>query len=222
MTVNPHDPGGLRGLAITAMADLANQRRQPRQARSRETVERVLAAARELILEGGVDAATTTAIAARAGVGPSSLYRFFADRDELFSRLLEAEIEEIERSAEAAEAEWELVSVRDYVERMLEMFLNYHERNPLFVRLWFGGRVSPAVTARAQAGNLALAQRAHERLVAAGLSRADIPEEVALITVEVGDRILDLAFRGRRRADRRIITEGAEMLIGYLERILGP
>lgn len=53
----------------------------------------------------------------------------------------------IERSAEAAEAEWELVSIRDYVERMLEMLLDYHERNPLFVRLWFGGRVSPALTA---------------------------------------------------------------------------
>jgi AcrR family transcriptional regulator len=203
------------------MVDVAHQRRQPLQARSRETVERILAAARELIVEGGVDTATTTAIAARAGVGPSSLYRFFADRDELFSRLLEGEVEAIERSAEAAEAQWQLVSIRDYVERMLEMFLEYHERNPLFVRLWFGGRVSPAVTAIAQAGNLALAERARERLVAAGLSAKDIQPEVSLIAIEVGDRILDLAFRGRRRADRRIIAEGAEMLIAYLERVLG-
>ncbi len=96
----------LRGFPITSMAEAARQRREPLQARSRETVERILAAARELILEGGVDAATTTAIAARAGVGASSLYRFFADRDELFARLLEVEIEQIERTAEAAEAEW--------------------------------------------------------------------------------------------------------------------
>jgi AcrR family transcriptional regulator len=203
------------------MVDVAHQRRQPLQARSRETVERILAAARELIVEGGVDAATTTAIAARAGVGPSSLYRFFADRDELFARLLETEIEAIERSAEAAEAQWQLVSIRDYVERMLEMFLDYHERNPLFVRLWFGGRASPALTAIAQAGNLNLAGRAQERLMAAGLSRKEIPPEVGLITIEVGDRILELAFRGRRRADRRIIAQGAEMLIGYLERVVG-
>jgi AcrR family transcriptional regulator len=201
------------------MADLTHQRRQPLQARSRETVERILAGARELILEGGVDAATPTAIAARSGVGPSSLYRFFADRDELFARLLEAEIDAIDRTAEAAEAEWELVSIRDYVERMLEMFLDYHERNPLFVRLWFGGRVSPAVTAIAQAGNLVLAERAQQRLAAAGLS-GQVPPEVGLITVEVGDRILELAFRGRRRADRRIIAQGAEMIIGYLEHVI--
>lgn len=204
------------------MLEAASQRRQPLQARSRETVERVLAATRELILEGGVDAATTTAIAARAGVGASSLYRFFADRDELFARLLEDEIARIEAAAEAAEAEWELSSLRDYVQRMLEMFLDYHERNPLFVRLWFGGRVSPAVTAIAQAGNVTLAERARARLLAAGLSPEDVSPEVALIAIEVGDRILELAFRGRRRADRRIVAEGAEMLIGYLERVLGP
>jgi AcrR family transcriptional regulator len=204
------------------MAASPRQRREPLQARSRETVERILAAAGELIVEEGVDAATTTAIAARAGVGPSSLYRFFSDRDALFALLLEAEVEEIERVAQAGEDAWEVHSVREYVQRMLEMFLDYHERRPLFVRLWFGGRVSPAVTAIAQAGNVALAERARERLVAAGLVAEDSPPEVALLAVEVGDRILELAFRGRLRADRRIIAEGAEMLIGYLEGRVGP
>jgi AcrR family transcriptional regulator len=204
------------------MAASPRQRREPLQARSRETVERVLAAAAELIVEQGVDAATTTAIAARAGVGPSSLYRFFSDRDALFALLLEAEVKEIERVAQAGEDAWEVRSVRDYVQRMLEMFLGYHERRPLFVRLWFGGRVSPAVTAIARAGNVALAERARERLVAAGLVSEDSPKEVALLAVEVGDRILELAFRGRRRADRRVIAEGAEMLIAYLEASAGP
>ncbi len=204
------------------MAAPPRQRREPLQARSRETVERVLAAAGELILEEGVDAATTTAIAARAGVGASSLYRFFSDRDELFAMLLEAEVREIERVGRAAEDALELRSVRDYVQQMLEMFLDYHERRPLFARLWFGGRVSPAVTAIARAGNVALAERGRERLVAAGLVAEDLPPEVALLVVEVGDRILELAFRGRRRADRRVIAEGAEMLIAYLEGSAGP
>lgn len=203
------------------MADETHRRRQPLQARSRETVERILTATRELILEEGVDAATTTAVAARAGVGASSLYRFFSDRDELFARLLEGEVEQIEKTAEAVEAQWELVSIRDYVKHMLEMFLAYHEENPLFVRLWFGGRVSPAVTAIARAGNVAVAERTRERFLAAGLSNDDVPLEVALLVIEVGDRVLDLAFRGRRRADRRIVAEGAEMMIGYLEQVSG-
>ncbi len=201
------------------IAEAPHQRRQPVQARSRETVDRVLLATRELVLEGGVDAATTTAIATRAGVGASSLYRFFSDRDELFARLLEAEIAQIEKTAEAAESSWEVRSIRGYVEHMLEMFLDYHEHNPLFVRLWFGGRVSPAVTAIARAGNVAVAERTRARFLAAGLSDDDVPLEVALIVIEVGDRLLDLAFRAGPRADRRIIAEGAEMLIGYLEQV---
>jgi AcrR family transcriptional regulator len=202
------------------MAAPPRQRREPLQARSRATVERILAAASALIVEEGVEAATTTAIAARAGVGPSSLYRFFADRDELFALLLESEVQEIERFAQATEDAWKLDSVRDYVERILEMLLEYHERRPLFVRLWFGGRISPAVTAIAQAGNLALAERARERLVAAGIVGEDTPREVALLAVEVGDRVLELAFRAGRRADRSVVAEGAEMLISYLEGAL--
>jgi len=201
------------------MVDGPNQRRHPVQARSRETVERILAATRELILEDGIEAATTSAIAAHAGVAASSLYRFFADRDELFARLLEGEVERIESYAEKTEAEWEPASIGDYVESMLEMFLSYHEENPLFVRLWFGGRVSPAVSAIAHAGNVALAERARERFLAAGWSEDDISPETALIVIEVGDRILDLAFRGGRRADRRIVAEGAAMLTAYLERL---
>lgn len=204
------------------MATSARQRREPLQARSRETVERMLAAAGELILEEGVDAATTTAIAARAGVGPSSLYRFFPDRDALLALLLEAEVEKIERVVRSAEDGFELRSTGEYVQRMLEVFLDYHERRPLFVRLWFGGRVSPAVTAIAQAGNAALAERARERLVAAGLVSEDTPREAALLAVEVGDRILELAFRGRERADRKVIAEGTKMLIAYIEESAVP
>ena len=59
------------------------RRRQPVQARSRENVERILDAAAALIDEGGVDAVTTRVIADRAGITAPSLYRFFADREQV-------------------------------------------------------------------------------------------------------------------------------------------
>lgn len=52
-------------------------RRTPRQARSQERRERILDAAAALIAESGVDAATTNAIAERAGTSVGSLYQFF-------------------------------------------------------------------------------------------------------------------------------------------------
>lgn len=69
-------------------------RRDPQQERSRETVDRILAAADEEVGERGLAAASTTRIAARAGLSVGALYRFFGDKSAiagaLAARYLEA------------------------------------------------------------------------------------------------------------------------------------
>src|ERR1051326_3152286 len=55
----------------------------PQQARSRATLARLLDATEELLEEGGLDAATVPAIAARAGVSVGVVYRRFPDKDNL-------------------------------------------------------------------------------------------------------------------------------------------
>jgi AcrR family transcriptional regulator len=61
----------------------------PQQARSRETLERLLSAAETLLEEGGVDAATVPAIAERAGVSVGVVYRRFPDKDTLMRAVYE-------------------------------------------------------------------------------------------------------------------------------------
>lgn len=63
--------------------------RPPLQARSRETLERLLSAAEELLQEGGLEAATVPAIAERAGVSVGIVYRRFADKDDLLRAVYE-------------------------------------------------------------------------------------------------------------------------------------
>ncbi|GAA1930372.1 TetR/AcrR family transcriptional regulator [Nocardioides hwasunensis] len=69
-------------------------RRGPQQVRSQETVERILEAADQEIGERGLAGASTTRIAARAGLSVGALYRFFDDKaaiaDALAVRYLEA------------------------------------------------------------------------------------------------------------------------------------
>lgn len=55
----------------------------PQQARSRVTLTRLLDATEALLDEGGLDAATVPAIAARAGVSVGVVYRRFPDKDNL-------------------------------------------------------------------------------------------------------------------------------------------
>jgi len=57
------------------MSDVPGTRRLPTQERSRRTVQRILDAAEAIVGESGADAATTRAIAERAGVSAPSLYR---------------------------------------------------------------------------------------------------------------------------------------------------
>ncbi len=55
-------------------------RKQPRQARSRQMVERLVDAGREVLLADGYDAFSTNRVATAAGVSPGSLYQYFPDK----------------------------------------------------------------------------------------------------------------------------------------------
>ena len=66
------------------------QRRLPRQARSRRTVEAILRAASEEIERGGLDSLTTNRIAAAAGVSIGGLYEFFPNKEAILSAMLTA------------------------------------------------------------------------------------------------------------------------------------
>jgi AcrR family transcriptional regulator len=55
---------------------------------TRDARQRILDAAAELVIDGGLDAATPAAIAERAGAGKMSLYRHFPGKDELVAEAL--------------------------------------------------------------------------------------------------------------------------------------
>jgi AcrR family transcriptional regulator len=63
------------------------QRRQPKQARSRELVDRILTSAGELFAARGYPNVTTNHIAEHAGVSVGSLYQFFSDKEEILAAL---------------------------------------------------------------------------------------------------------------------------------------
>ncbi|GAA6618593.1 TetR family transcriptional regulator [Scytonema sp. NUACC26] len=64
-----------------------SMRRQPKQKRSQQRVERILDAAAEVFDEVGFETATTHAIATRADTAIGSLYQFFPDKMTIFHAL---------------------------------------------------------------------------------------------------------------------------------------
>ena len=199
------------------MTTAPTQRREPTQARSRQTVTRILDAAAAIVDEHGVDAATTRTIADRAGVAYPSLYRFFADRDEILDRLLERHLTDIDARAEAAERTWDISSIWDLVNAELELHIAYYREHPSAARLWMGGRQSTAVVNQVHARMRTLAQRIYDRLVGAHLIGDDVDPRAVLVAVEIADRILEFAYRGGHDFDEAILEHGRRALIAYCQ-----
>lgn len=202
------------------MTTSTRQRREPVQERSRQTVTRILDAAAALIDDSGVEAATTRAIADRAAVAYPSLYRFFADREEILDRLLERHLAELDALDIKAESTWQITSVEDLINRELDLHIAYYEEHPSAARLWLGGRSSPTVVARVRDRIRELSDRMRERLIADGMIPADADPRAVLMITELGDRILDVAFRDRSTPDQAIIELGRTALTAYARAVL--
>ena len=75
----------------------AHPRKQPRQGRARQTVQRLLDAAAELVEEQGLESLTTNRIAERAGVNIASLYQYFPNKEAIVAALVESWLQDVTR-----------------------------------------------------------------------------------------------------------------------------
>lgn len=80
----------------------AKPRKRPLQERSRETVRVILEAAARIFEERGIAAATTDAIAERAGVSVGSLYQYFPNKESLLATLAACHLLEARGAIEPA------------------------------------------------------------------------------------------------------------------------
>jgi len=68
----------------------------PQQARSRALIQRVLDTAEQLLADEGVEALTTTRIAAEADVSVGSLYQYFPDKGAIIDAIARRYLEQFE------------------------------------------------------------------------------------------------------------------------------
>ena len=94
-----------------------NLRRQPKQQRGKDKVEKILDAAAAIFDEVGYDAATTHMIAAKAETAVGSLYQFFPDKAAIFKAM------EI-RHAERVKGFWSQVDIPTLVQLPLRQMIH--------------------------------------------------------------------------------------------------
>lgn len=79
-----------------------NPRKQPRQARSRATVDVIFEACIQVLLKDGPNRLTTTRVAERAGVSVGSLYQYYPNKQALLYAVLEQHLEKVSAAVEVA------------------------------------------------------------------------------------------------------------------------
>jgi AcrR family transcriptional regulator len=109
-------------------------RKQPRQDRSRAKVDGILAAAADLCSGPGLDALTTNAVAAKAGVSIGSLYQYFPGKAALLSALIRAERANLLEAVERIVCSDAAQSLTNLVDELIEATVAHYLERPSLSR----------------------------------------------------------------------------------------
>ena len=122
---------------MTQAARVSPTVKTPRQARSRQTVERLLGAAAQVFSDRGYAGTTTNHIAAAAGVSVGSLYQYFPSKDAILVALAEQHVEKAFQSAMAKVAEKRTAPVRELLRALVDALIEAHLAEPRLHRVIF-------------------------------------------------------------------------------------
>ncbi|WP_405875427.1 MULTISPECIES: TetR family transcriptional regulator [unclassified Streptomyces] len=196
-------------------------RRTPQQARSKARLARVLEAAERVLIAEGVEALTTTRVAAEAKVSVGSLYQYLPDRDAIIDALAAGYFVKLEAAMDgfveaAATQGWD-----DPVGVLVDAFAGIYRTEHGFRALWFGS----GLTERTRA-----ADREHKRRMADGIRRVLLALDVAHddeplarachASVLAADALAQEAFRRDPEGDKELLDEAKVMLRGYLVAVI--
>jgi AcrR family transcriptional regulator len=136
--------------------------RPPRQARSQQTLDRLLDVAEALLEEKGFDDVGVAEIAQRAGSSVGSFYARFPDKAALLHALQERFADEGTATADDAldPARWEGAQIPEIVGAVVAFLVGIHrDRRGLLRALWLAQALRPEFRARATALSLHVSRR---------------------------------------------------------------
>ena len=121
-----------------SQAESTSQQRTPRQQRSRERVEAILNAAKQLIEEKGSAGLKIQDIAARAGVTASSMYQYFPNKAAIIHALAQHYLDKVNEMLQLAlkEKPQTLEQCAQTLEFLFEQFHQLYCHDPVIRDIW--------------------------------------------------------------------------------------
>lgn len=178
-------------------------RKRPRQSRAEATIAAIVEAAAQILEKDGDDAATTAAIATRAGVSIGTLYQYFEDRDAVLAAVIRRDRQmmgaEIARRIAEANPQSGEALVRDIIAALLAVMRPRRRRRRL-ITLGAAMRMQPGDDIAATIDGVGA-------LIAAAAAR--YPKEIRRPLTSVRAYVLTRAVMGALRA---AMMENAKVL----------
>jgi AcrR family transcriptional regulator len=104
-------------------------RREPKQQRSRQTVEAVLEAVQRVVRRHGAGAITTNRVAGAAGVSIGSLYQYFPDKQAIFAALHDRHVDRVRQVIERTTTDCTSAPVEAFTRELVEGLVNVHSED---------------------------------------------------------------------------------------------
>ena len=149
-------------------------RRVPKQQRSKERYDKVLASARTLIAERGNDGVSMREIAEDSAVPIGSVYQYFPDKNAILWTLMSDQFDRLETEW-LAELE-QVATIPDLTELSVQLFDRFAELchlDPCFSRLWRSVQANSVLAELDRDLNKRIADATRDKLVELGVSNLD-------------------------------------------------
>ena len=124
--------------------------RQPRQERSRQRVENILAAALELVVEQGAEALAMREVARRADVQISSIYQYFPSKSAIIRELAERDLARVRQLLQEAVAgllsgKGRTPGIAAVVNHLVDAYFAHYRDQPDALAVWAGAQSDPSL-----------------------------------------------------------------------------
>lgn len=195
-------------------------RKSPRQARARVTIDAIVEASAQLLLERGYDRFTTARAAERAGVSVGSLYQYFPNKAALAAAVIDRACEAFLLALDHALAGRPRITLAECIRAIVDVILVSHQLAPdlhrividLAPRIGVADRTDRVSRKMAEAIEAILRMHADE--IAPGIDLATAATIIETLLVALAHRAA-LAAPATARDDI-IAGETTEMITRYL------
>ena len=196
-------------------------RRTPQQVRSQRRVEKILEAAAAVMSEVGFEAATTNAIAERAGVSIGSLYQFFPNKAAILYALNARCLDDLHVTLDNAfTSEAPLLPIETFIDRIVAILGDFQTRYLGLFRV---------INAAAHVAGLESVEAAFSLEIATRIERllehhfpAMPPERRAVVSIvcfRTCDALLHLSSRGDAAFREAVLAEVKTILLAYTDSL---